>query len=78
MKIKLLISRVGPGISLNRGAIIDMNDAEAQRLIADGQAVEYVDTEKKAAPSEIEIQLETATAKPQAENAAKKQGKKAN
>lgn len=38
MKIKLLVSRVGPAGAQNRGDVIEVGDAEATRMIEAGQA----------------------------------------
>lgn len=38
MKVKLLVPRVGPAGSQNRGDVIEVSDAEARRMIAAGQA----------------------------------------
>jgi len=38
MKIELLISRATVGGSQNRGDIVEVSDAEAQRMIKAGQA----------------------------------------
>lgn len=38
MKIKLLVSRVGPAGAQNRGDEIEVGEAEAQRMFAEGQA----------------------------------------
>jgi hypothetical protein len=46
MEVKLLISRVGVGFSQIRGDVISVEDAEAERMIAAGQA-EIVETAAK-------------------------------
>jgi hypothetical protein len=51
MKVKLLISRAGPDFSQTAGEVIEVDQAEALRMIAAGQA--------DALPE----QVETATAK---------------
>jgi len=38
MKIKLLTSRAGPAGAQNAGEVVDVNKAEAQRMIDAGQA----------------------------------------
>lgn len=38
MKVKLLVSRVGPKLSQNRGDIVDVENDEAMRMIKAGQA----------------------------------------
>ena len=38
MRIKLLVSRVGPAGAQNRGDEIEVGEAEAQRMFAEGQA----------------------------------------
>lgn len=47
MKIKLLVSRCGPGVVQNAGDVINVEPEEAQRMVAAEQA-EYVRTPKKA------------------------------
>lgn len=39
MKVKLITSRAGIGFSQSAGDVVDVPDAEAQRMIAAGQAV---------------------------------------
>jgi hypothetical protein len=38
MTIRLLTSRVGPGISQTNGEVVDVPEKEARRMIATGQA----------------------------------------
>lgn len=49
MKIKLLIGRVGPAGTFNRGDEIDVPDAEARRMIDRGQAVPVRSAKKEKA-----------------------------
>lgn len=49
MKIKLLVSRAGPAGVQNRGDEIDVSAAEAERMIAAGQAVPFVEREVERA-----------------------------
>lgn len=50
MKIRLLVSRSGAGFSQTAGEEIEVDAAEAKRMIAAGQA-EEVKTKEKAAKS---------------------------
>lgn len=55
MKVKLLVSRVGPAGVQNRGDEIEVSTAEAERMIAAHQAVPVADQKveravKKSAP----------------------------
>jgi len=49
MKIKLLVSRAGPGISQNAGDVVQIENEEAARMIAAGQAVAVSKKEKEFA-----------------------------
>lgn len=60
MKIELLVPRVGPAGSQNRGDVIEVSDAEATRMIDAGQAQPV----RRA-------KVETATPKNKPEKAAK-------
>ena len=60
MQVKLLISRAGAGFSQNAGDVVEVEDAEAVRMIAAGQA-HAIGGQKK----------ETATKKTTAERAVK-------
>lgn len=62
MKIRLLTSRVGAAGAQNRGDEIEVEAAEAARMIEAGQAEPV-----RAAPAEVE----TAVRKPKGERAAK-------
>ena len=63
MKVKLLISRVGKDFSQICGEIVDIDNAEALRMINAGQCIEIAE-------------VETATAKKKIEKAQKKKAKK--
>lgn len=39
MRVRLLVTRVGPGGGNDPGDVVDLPDAEAERLISSGQAV---------------------------------------
>ena len=60
MRVKLMCGRVGDNFSQNPGQVIDVDEAEARRLIASKQA-EPVDGESR-----------TATARPKTRNAKKR------
>lgn len=57
-KVKLMVARVGTGFTQNRGDVIEVSGAEAERMVAAGQA-ELIREAKR----------ETATRKPKAEKA---------
>lgn len=46
MKVKLLVSRAGPYFSQNAGEVVEVDEAEAKRLIASDQAEPFVEVEK--------------------------------
>jgi len=48
MKLKLLVSRCGPGLVQNAGDEIEVEDAQAARMIAGKQAIEIKQATKKS------------------------------
>lgn len=55
MKVKILVSRQGPGINDEPGDIRDADESEAAHMIACGEAEPYkASRKKKAADSEAE------------------------
>ena len=47
MKVELLVPRVGPAGAFNRGDVIEVDEAEAKRMIEANQAIPHA---KKAKP----------------------------
>lgn len=56
MKVKLLVSRCGPGLVQNAGDEIEVSDAEGVRMISAGQAeaVRSANKEKAVRPAKTE------------------------
>jgi hypothetical protein len=49
MKVKLLVSRGGPGISQNAGDVVEVSEAEGKRMIEANQAVPFPEVKRETA-----------------------------
>lgn len=54
MKIKLLVSRAGIGFSQNAGEVVEVDEKEAARMIAKGQAEEIAKKETRPRKTKTE------------------------
>lgn len=59
MKVKILVSRQGPGVSDDPGDVRDVDDAEAQRMFAAGEAEPYAPAAKRKAAKDDADKVET-------------------
>jgi hypothetical protein len=59
MKVKILVSRQGPGVSDDPGDIRDVDEAEAKRMFEAGEAEPYkVSRRKKGEEPDVETATE--------------------
>jgi hypothetical protein len=54
MKVKMLVSRVGPSVNDEAGDVIEVGAKEGQRMIAAGQAVAYKAVERATKKTPVE------------------------
>lgn len=51
MKLRMLVQMVGPGVSRDEGAVVEIDEPEASRLVAAGYAAPITDERATAEPS---------------------------